>query len=185
MTWFIVLMLVVILGMSSCNDGQRIAQLEQQNEELRQRILEHNSQAQELYDFATKALEYWEVIQKEYVNTQTFLFTIKETPSHDAGIEIAQIETRLLKTGDRIKLLYAPPDALKIKSSLLEEHALVIDVVRKAIGAWSSLDKGNQSDYNYFYREAVQLFIKYQSIYKKVELDLINLRLQAEHDLKL
>lgn len=157
-----------------------------QVEEPTQTVVE--AEALERYDFAIEALEIWEEIKAISFDAFEILSALDDPIPADCS-EVINLINRHYQLEYRLKWLYAPPDTLEMKDSLLQELDLINACIIRISVACNSRDEGNEVQYQRFTREAADLFAEFVGKEglgsRKIERDLINLRLQAEKDLKL
>jgi TolA-binding protein len=179
-------LIAFVIGQSSCGNNQKVAQLEQEISKLESTIsalqAEKDTQilrAQEVYDFAVEALKLSEEIRVEYQRTLNFLPL--NNNDDDEKIQNILIESSQIESD--LKYLYAPPSTIDIKTSLLTERSLMFNIAIKVLASWTFLHEGNEASSTRYFDEAMALTKEYLTLSQKNEIDLINLKLQAEHDL--
>lgn len=161
-----------------------IAELKQQNAEFEEQLAEKDariSQAQELYDFVTKALGEWETMRR----IDNELLTLYNTLIGEGSLgdsEVNKVISILQQVEQNLKWLYAPPGAVKIKDSLLRQSDLTNSYFSNIMTAWAN--SSNQDTFMKYISEAHELCSEIGPVSKENERNLINLQLQAEHDLK-
>jgi hypothetical protein len=176
----VAVLLFAVLALPGCVSKSDYEALRADYEALKADYDARISQAQERYEFATEALEIWE--DMDDVRVVILNLIVEETPAVDYGSRTAALLNRLIGIENRLKWLYAPPEAVEIKDSLLGELDVIDTCVVKAGAVLQFRYEGDEATASRFFREVVDSLEGLPS--KQVERDLINLKLQAEQDLE-
>lgn len=154
-----------------------------QVEEPGQTVVE--AQALQRYEFATEGLEIWKEMQAITVGAFEVFSALEEQIPCRA--ELTNLLNRHYQLEHRLKWLYAPPEAVEIKASLLDDADLIGDCLARLVAACQFRDEADQVAYQRYSREVVELFVDFfgekRVPSEETEVKLINLKLQAEKDL--
>ena len=146
--------------------------------------------AQELYDFATEGLNIWE--SAEILWSDAYKLISGQVTGNSGDMYNYLYQWKEQET--QLELLYAPPEALALKNSLLRQLDLLGGYLANAYTALCykenllPLSPGQSSSYwyNYYLDKALQSPINdgYSAFSIQNKRDLINLQLQAQRDLQ-
>ena len=84
---------------------------------------------------------------------------------------------------ESLEWLYAPPSAIEVKDSLLQECHFSVDHFNAILGCWQASERGDQYWFDNDYDEAHRIY-EDEICPLQNRVRLINLKLQAEQDLE-
>ena len=147
-----------------------------------------SKRAQELYDFSAEALTNWEDMNNLNGDIAMALGKLREVEQgieQDALRPFGPLFYVLDEIAYKLTHLYAPPDAVEAKVSLLAQYDLLNTIfTHTSLAAIHYETVGREYEFENEIRIKIEINLEYFALSDQNERSLVDLKLQAEQNLK-